>query len=234
MKKKRAILIGAIAVLVIAMVIVVVGCGSKDKEAEPETTAATTTTTEATTAAPKDNEILKSKLEAMIEEYGRGTSSGSGVVYAKMLDMDGDGTRELIVVHDMKAEIVAVKNGKAEIIFTGTAGIQYGQTDTSYEVLINESIKPAALIVFDSSDEWSDENITVATVSGGAVTEKKLKASTTGENDTPAREELVSFSIDGSDVSASEYENEYNRLREGADSINPMTPTDLDEVLASM
>ena len=233
MKKKRVILIGAIAVLVIALVIAVVGCGSKDKEAEPEPTT-TETTTEATTAAPKDNEILKAKLNEMIDEFGRGTSSGSGVVYAKMLDMDGDGTRELIVVHDMKAEIIAVKNGKAETIFTGIAGIQYGQTDTSYEVLLNESIKPAALILFDSSDEWSDENITVATVSGGTVTEKSLKASTTGENDTPAREELVKFSIDGSDVSASEYENEYNRLREGADSINPMTPTDLDEVLASM
>ena len=232
MKKKRAILISAIAVVVIAMVIVVVGCGDKDKEkAEPTTT---TTTTQTTTAAPKDNEVLKARLEAMINELGRGTSNGSGVIAAKVLDMDGDSRKEMIVIHDMKAEIFAVKNGKAESIFEGTIGKQYGQTDTSYRVLINESIDPPTLVLFNSSDEWSDENITLVTVSGGTVSERNMRAATTGENDTPGREELVSFSIDGSDVSATEYEKEYNRLTEGADEINPMTPTDLDEVLASM
>lgn len=234
MKMKRAILIGTISVVVIAMVIATVGCGSKDKEAEPETTATTTTTTEATTAAPKDTEILKAKLNEMIGEFGKGSSDGSGVTNAKVLDMDGDGTKEMVVIHDMKANIIAVKNGKAESIFEGTIGIQYGQTDTSYEALINESIKPTALVLFNSSDEWSDENITVVTISEGAAAEKSLKASTTGENDTPAREELVSFSIDGNNVSASEYENEYNRITEGADSINPMSPADLDEIMASM
>ena len=234
MKKKKAILIGVIAVMAVAMVIAVAGCGSKDKEQEPETTATTETTTEATTAAPKDNDILKSKLTSMIEEYGRGASNGSGVTYARMIDMDGDGTRELIVIHDMKAEIIAVKDGKAESVFEGKIGIQYGQTDTAYEVLINESISPISLVLFDSSDEWVDENVTVVTMSEGTVSQKILKASTNGENDTPAREELVNFSIDGSNVAGADYEKEYNRVTEGADSINPMRPSDLDEVMASM
>lgn len=235
MKKKKLIIIGLIAVLALAMVFAVSGCGSDEEDVDQEpTTEATTTTTKATTAAPKDNDILKSKLESMIEQNGRGTSSGSGVTNARMLDMDGDGTRELIVIHDMKAEIFAVKNGAAESVFEGKIGIQYGQTDTAYEVLINESISPVTLVLFNSSDEWVDENVTAVTMSEGAVAEKNLKASTSGENDTPAREELVNFAIDGANVSATEYNNEYTRLTEGADSINPMNPADLDEILASM
>lgn len=234
MKKKRFILIGVIAILAIGLTVAVVGCGSNEEESEPETTAATTTTTEATTAAPKDNDILKAKLQSMIDEHGRGTSDGTGVVYARTLDMDGDGTKEMIVIHDMQAEIIAAKDGKAESIFTGKIGGQYGQTDTSYEALINESISPVTLVLFESNDEWVDETITEVAISEGAVVEKKLKASTNGENDTPAREELVNFSIDGESVSGTEYENEYSRITEGADSINPMTPADLDEIMAAM
>ena len=234
MKKKRILLIGAVAVIAIGLVVAVVGCGSNEEEAEPETTAATTTTTEATTAAPKADDILKSKLQSMIDEYGRGTSSGTGVTYARVLDMDGDGKKEMIVIHDMKTEVIAAKDGKAESLFEGTIGIQYGQTDTAYEVLINESVDPTALVLFNSDDEWVDENITEVTMSEGKIVEKSLKATTNGENDTPAREELVNFSIGGETVTATEYENEYNRITEGADSINPMTPADLDEIMASM
>lgn len=234
MKKKNSIIISVIVMLVIMMVIFVTGCGSDDTEQEPTTEATTATTTEATTAAPKDNDILKSKLQALIDELGRGTSSGTGVAFAKMVDMDGDGTREMIVIHDMKAEVFQVKDGKAESVFEGTIGIQYGQTDTGYEVMINESISPVTLVLFNSSDEWVDENITAVTMADGAIQEKHLKAATTGDNDTPAREELVTFSIDGASVSGADYENEYTKLTEGADVVNPMTPSDLDEILASM
>lgn len=238
MKKNRIIYLAVAFALAAVMALGLSGCGG-DKgptdEQEP-TTAEETTTTEATTTTTKakDDSILKSKLQAMIDQYGRGTSSGSGVTYARAMDLDGDGENELVVVHDMKLEIIAVKDKAAESVFEGTVGIQYGQTDTSYEVLINESISPTTIVLFNSSDEWVDENITAVTMSGGAVAEKSLKASTGGENDTPAREELVNFSIDGTSVSASEYNNEYTRLTEGADSVNPMSPADLDAVLATL
>ncbi len=236
MKKNRIIYLAVAFALAAVMAFGLSGCG-EDKaatdETEPTTTEATTEATTTTTKA-KDDSILKSKLQAMIDQYGRGTSSGSGVTYAKAMDLDGDGENELVVIHDMKLEIIAVKDKAAESVFEGTVGIQYGQTDTSYEVMINESISPTTIVLFNSSDEWVDENITAVSMSGGAVTEKSLKASTNGENDTPAREELVNFSIDGTSVSASEYSNEYTRLTEGADSVNPMSPADLDAVLAAL
>lgn len=235
MKKKRTIItVAIVAAMALVMVFAIMGCGSDEEEQPVTTEATTTTTTETTTAAPKDNDILKSQLQAMIDEHGRGTSSGEGVTYARMMDMDGDGSKELIVIHDRVTEIFAVKDNKAESIFEGDVGIQYGQTDARYEVLINESIKPTTVVMFNSNDEWVDENITAVSVSGGTASVVNLRASTSGENDTPAREELVNFSIDGKTVSATEYNNEYTRLTEGADKIDPMSPADLDEILASM
>jgi len=233
MKKHGVLYIGAVIVLALTMVFAVTACG----EDEPEPTDQTTdvTTTEATaTEAPKPESVLKKTLKGLMDQYGRGEANGKGVAYARAIDMDGDGNKELIVIHDMTTEIYKVKGDKAERVFSGKCGIQYGQTDTAYEVIINESISPTAVVLFNSSDEWVDENITAVTISDGASSTEKLKASTNGENDTPAREELVNFSINGATVSASDYNNEYTRLIEGGDSVNPMTPSDLDEILAGL
>lgn len=234
MKAKKAILVGLIAAMALTMTLIVAGCGGDSQDNDAEQTKAETTTEQTTTQAPKETEIIKAQLEKMIGEYGRGSSEGKGVTYAKAVDMDGDGTPELFTIHDMKVEIFAVKNKKAESISSHDIGIQYGQTSAGYEVLLNEKIDPVSVIVFNSTDEWVDENITVVTVANGAPVEKNMRASTNGDNDTPAREELVNFSIDGKEALAGDYNTEYNRLTEGAERIDPMNPIDLDEVMAGM
>lgn len=233
MKKNGVLYIGAVIVLALGMVMAVTACGSDDPEPTEPTTEATTTEA-TTTEAPKPDSVLKKTLQGLIDQYGRGEANGKGVTYARAMDLDGDGNKEMIVIHDMTTEIYVVKGDKAESVFSGKCGIQYGQTDTAYEVIINESISPTTVVLFNSSDEWVDENITAVTIADGAASTESLKASTNGENDTPAREELVNFSINGATVSASDYNNEYTRLTEGGDSVNPMTPADLDEILASL
>ncbi len=234
MKLKKAVLLTLVASMAVAMVIFVAGCGDDENESEPAPTETEATEETTTTQAPKETDPLKTQLQSMIEQYGRGSADGKGVTYAKAVDMDGDGKPELVTIHDMKAEIFAVKGKKAESIFTGNIGIQYGQTSAGYEVLLNEKKNPVSLVLFNSTNEWVNENITVVTVVDGAAVEKNMSASTNGENDTPAREELVNFSIDGATALAADYNEEYDKLREGAESINPMNPADLDEVMAGM
>lgn len=217
--------------LACALAFAMTACGGGDTEQTetepPETKAAT----EATKPAKKeltDYQIAyKEKLDSMIDEYGGDLTGG------KLTDMDDDGVPEMLVIHNMKAELFAFRDGQVEQIYEGTAGLKYGQTDTSYEILLNESISPSVLMLFNAKDEWVDENISVVTVSGGEASVKSLQASTNGDNDTPAREELQNFSIDGNAVSAEEYENEYNRLITGADSINP-TAADLDALQTAL
>lgn len=234
MKKNRLLYFGLVLGAVLVMAFSLAGCGSDEEQAPTEeTTAAPTTTTQATTEE-SENALYKSELTSLIDEYGRGDGTGAGVNYAKLMDLDGDDRDEMIVIHDMNLVIFGVKEDQVVTLFEGKAGTQYGQTDTGYEVLINESYSPTTIVLFDSQDEWVDENITAVTVSGGAVSTKSLKASTSGENDTPAREELQTFSIDGASVSAGDYDSEYSRLTEGADSINPMEPSDLDSLMSSM
>ena len=167
MKTKKTLLLVVIAAMAFAMVLFVAGCGNEDPEPEEETTTTETTQEETTTQAPKESDALKTQLQSMIEEYGRGSADGKGVTYAKVIDMDGDGKPEMVTIHDMKVEIFAVKDNKAESIFTGDIGIQYGQTSAGYEVLLNENTAPPSVVLFNSSDEWVDENITVVTVDEG-------------------------------------------------------------------
>lgn len=235
MKKNRLLYFGMVLGMAAVMAFALTGCGSEDDTAETEaTTEAPTTTTEATTEAANESTLYKSELTSLIDQYGRGDGTGEGVNYAKLMDLDGDDTQEMIVIHDMNLLIYDVKEDQVVTLFEGKTGTQYGQTDTGYEVLINESISPTTIVLFDSQDEWVDENITAVTVAGGAVSTETLKAATNGENDTPAREELQTFSVDGASTSAEDYESEYNRLTEGADSINPMEPSDLDSMMSSM
>ena len=238
MNRNRLLYFGMVLGVMLILVLTMAGCGSEEEKtavAEEATTTAPTTTTEATTTEePKETDLYKSELTSLIDQYGHGDSSGSGVTYAKLIDLDDNDTPEMVVIHDMNLVIYGLKYKQVVTLYEGKIGTQYGQTDTGYEVLINESISPTTIVLFDSQDEWVDENITAVTVAGGAVSTETLKAATNGENDTPAREELQTFSVDGASTSAEDYESEYNRLTEGADSINPMEPSDLDSMMSSM
>lgn len=225
---KKFLCISLAAVMAFAMVSLS-GCkgGEEQEPTEEPTTTEATTTTEPTTEKVTYKTIYKSKLDALSDQYGEGLTGG------KLVDMDSDGTPEMIVIHDMNVEIFGIKDEEAVSLYEGKAGLRYGQTDASYEVLVNESITPTTVILYNAKDEWVDENITAVSISGGTVSTEVLKAATDGENDTPAREELQTFSIDGADVSSGDYNAEYTRLTEGADSIDPMS-ADLAGLKASL
>lgn len=215
---KKILCLGVAAVMAFAC-FAMSGCGDKDVEetttAETTTEAPTTTEATTTTKAVTYKTIYKSQLDSMIDQYGAGVTGG------KLIDMDNDGTPEMIVIHDMTVCIYTIRDEKASSLYEGTAGLRYGQTDASYEVLINESCTPTVLVLFNATDEWVDENITAVSIFDGEATTEELKAATNGENDTPAREELETFSINGSDVTSTEYNTEYERLTVGADVIDP-------------
>ena len=191
----------------------IAGPSAAEETEEPTETTATEAADKKLTVYQK---AYKEQLDDLITQYGKGVTGG------RLCDMDGDGSPEMIVIHDMKAEIYTIEGEDAVRIYEGKVGLKYGQTDAYYEVLLNRKTDPPVLVLFNASDEWVDENISAVTVSGGEAQVRSLKAATDGENDTPAREELKTFSINGKDVSAKEYDAEYHKLTSGADSINPM------------
>ena len=236
---KKLAVIGVIAVLAAGM-LALTGCGNNDKAAEETTTEPPTTTTEApttTTEATKEAELTYqslygAKLDELLSDYGSGVTGG------RLVDMDEDGTPEMIIFHgsapSFTTEIFTIRNDKVENIYEKTlSGLRYAQTDVSYQVWINKTIDPTALTLFNSKDEWVNEEIHVVTYDGNAASEKILKANTDGENDDPDRSWLQNFTINDGGVSAKEYRKEYNRLKEGADVIDP-TSAGLDDLKAAI
>ena len=229
---KKVLCIGLAAVLAFG-VITMSGCGNKE---EPEETTVATTTEPTTTTEKETTEevtfktLYTKKVDALVDEYG-------SVNGGKLVDMDADGTPEMIVyygsVPDLTVEIYTVQDKKAVSVYQGTAGVRYGQTDASYQIWLNESISPTALILFASTDEWEDETIYAVSISNGAASTEELKAATDGENDDPDRSWLQNCSINGESVSEGDYNTEYERLKTGAEIIDP-TASDLDSLRSAL
>ena len=230
----RKILGIGLAVVMAFGMIAMTGCGKADVEEETTTEATTTTepttTTEATTKADSYKTLYKSKLDALVDEYG-------SVNGGKLVDLDGDGTQEMILyygkVPNLAVEIFTVKDDEVVSVYSGKAGVRYGQTDASYQIWLNESVTPSVVVLFDSEDEWEDEQVYAVSVSGGTASVEELKASTDGENDDPDRSWLENCTINGKSVSQSEYNTEYERLRTGAEIIDP-TVSDLDSLRSAL
>lgn len=235
MDRKKIICVVTI-VLMAAGLAVMVGCGNKQPEPEP-TTEAPTTTTEATTTTEPTTEkevtyqdLYNEKLDALVDEYG----SFNG----RLMDMDSDDIPEMIIFSgsapNLDAEIYTVKDDEVVLIYEKTVNdVRYGQTDASYQVWINESISPSAVVLFNSEDEWVNEEVYAVTVSGGSASEKVLKANTDGENDDPDRSWLGDFTIDGSEVSSEDYNSEYDQLQTGAETIDPFV-SDVDSLRSAL
>lgn len=232
--RKQIICLGLAAVLALGMA-ALTGCGKK--ESKQATTAVTTTTeepTEATTTEePTQAQTYKtmylSKLEALIDE--------GGVNGGKLVDLDADGTPEMIIFRgsapSFQAEIFTIADGQVTSIYEKTfTGLRYWQSDASYEVWINESISPAAVVLFDADDEWTEDVVYAVSVSDGATSTQELKAVADGEPDTPDWSEC-DCSINGKSVSASDYEVARDRLSTGSKTVNPAS-ADLDGLKAEL
>lgn len=224
----------AAAVMVFSMA-AITGCG--DKEAVPEETTTTeatttepTTTTEETTKAETYKTMYQSKLDDLIDEYG-------SVNGGQLTDLDADGTPEMIVFSgqapSLTTDIFTIQDKKAVNVYNNTySGDMFFVSDASHEVLINESVSPSVVIMFDSENEWMDETIYAVSVSGGASSTETLKASTDEELDFPDFNSCE-CSINGETVSGSDYEVERDRLMKGADSTDPGANT-LDSLKAAL
>ena len=189
--------------------------------------------------------IYKEEVEQLISKYGKFKDPGNsltitGVKYGELLDFDNSGIPEMIIVHDRKVLLYTIKDGIATCIYEGEAGSRYGQTDLAYTIGINTSNEKPYLIVYHSTKEWTDENISLITLEKGNIITKELAAKTDGNNDIPNRESLVSFYIDGKSVTDQEYNKVYDSIVKDAKEIdvcwnnNSATDSDLENFLNSL
>ena len=232
MKKKTILLVAVAAILALGMA-VMSGCGKEEVQEEPETTAATeatTTTEKETTKETTYKDLYKAKLDALIDEYG-------GVNGGKLIDLDASDKPEMVVFSgtapEYTMEIFAIRDGAVEEIYEKSfSGLRYWQSDASYEVWFNESISPTTITVFDSSDEWLEDKACAVSIMGGAINEEELQAKAKGEPNTPDWSEC-NCTINGEEVSGSDYGRERDRLEIGADKYNP-ADADLDALKDSL
>jgi hypothetical protein len=222
---KKILCIGLIAVMVLSMS-VLTGCKKKDAVEETTTTATTTeptTTTEKETTKKKTyKDLYKSKLDALIDAYG-------SVNGGKLVDLDASGIPEMIIftgsAPNFTTSIYTIENDEVVNAYEETVtGLRYWQSDASYEVWINESINPSAVVLFDSSDEWQEDKVIAVTMPSGTAYTEVLRAKAKGEPNTPDWSECK-CTIDDESVSASDYGEERDRLEKGAEKVNPASST---------
>lgn len=164
----------------------------------------------------------------------------TGVKYARLLDFDGDGIRELVVLAEDQIYLYTCRQGRAELLYQGTVGGRFGQTDVSYTFGLNVAADTPCLILYHTENEWTQEAITLVTVSGGAAVTTELLAQADGRGDLPTRDYLSSFQIDGQPVSREEYEARLNAALEGALeldrdwAVDPVTRPHLEAVFAAL
>ena len=150
-------------------------------------------------------------LEELCEEYGKcavpaDTDTIFGVKYAQLLDFDGDGTRELVVLFDHTVRLYTCREGEPVLLYEGTVGARFGQTDVSYTIQLNALAETPCLVLFHSEYEWTQEAISLIRVSGGEAAVTELLAEADGSDDVPGREALTSFFINGQPVDRETYE----------------------------
>lgn len=187
------------------------------------------------------------ELEGLCGRYGRYVredesefSAVTGVKYGQLLDFDGDGTRELVVLVDDAVRLYTCRAGQAELLHLQAVGGRYGQTDVSYTFLVNARSDTPCLVLFHTRDEWSQEAITLVEVSGGQAVTTELFASASRQGDLPDRAALDAFQIDGQPVSREEYEARRAAALEGAVEIDrdfgafPATREQLDLLFATL
>lgn len=186
------------------------------------------------------------QLNDLCDRYGRFVQDRdmlgavTGVKYANLLDFDGDGVRELLVLAEDQVYLYTCRAGRAELLYQGTVGGRFGQTDVSYTFGLNVAADTPCLIVYHTEQEWTQEAITLVTVSGGAAVTTELSAQADGRGDLPTRDALTDFQIDGQTVDRAEYEARLDGALEGALeldrdwAVDPVTAPHLEAVFAAL
>lgn len=163
-------------------------------------------------AAPGWQDAYLTVLGGLCEEYGKYVIPAddailSGVKYARLLDFNGDGVRELVVLFDHTVRLYTCQDAQAQLLYEGTIGPRFGQSDVSYTFHINALASTPTLILFHSQREWSEEAITIIHLTAeGQVVQTELFAATDGANDFPGREFLTTFQINGQSVEQTVYD----------------------------
>jgi hypothetical protein len=194
---------------------------ASDPSAQPEETPAEDASNGPEVDAGDWRACYRDVLNGLYQEKGQRTQREdylpySGVYYAQLLDMDGDGVRELIVLADLTLQIYTVQSGQAVLLAELPVGSRLGQTDVSYSFVINSCSDQASVITYDSQNEWTEEVVRVTTVNNGKVSETVFRAEAPEETDLPVWESLTEFYIDEVAVTQETYETKLGQAIDGS------------------
>lgn len=158
-------------------------------------------------------------LNSLSAEFGRFVQPEeshlpvSGLKYARLLDFNADGVRELIVLIDNTVRLYTCREDQAALLYEGVAGGRFGQTDVGSVFHINAQGFTPCLVLYHTQREWTEEAITIVHLTGegnpvvtelyAAVPENGWDEEEAGE---PGREHLSGFTINGEEVSAEVYD----------------------------
>lgn len=244
---KRALLSFALA---LAALFTLAACGQAPSSSDPPHSSA-----DSSAPAPDPDNAAQdedgwqsaylAELNTLCTQYGKFVQEEAwdyidGVKYAHLLDFDGDGQKELVVLFDHTVRLYTYRDGAAVLLHEDEVGGRYGQTDVSYIFHINARAGQPCLVIYHSEHEWTEEAIRIITVSRGAARVSELFAATDGENEWPDREWLTSFAIDGRTVSEAEYEAARSAALDGSLEIDadwgayPVTESHLDILLSAL
>lgn len=225
----------------------VIGCGDEKKES----TEVGNIQNEEKQVEEKKEEVVdykavyKDEISSLINKFGKYEDPGNGlpikgVKYGELIDFDKDKVPEMVVLHDMKVLLYKIKDGKAECIYEEKLGSRFGQTDVSYTLGINTKSERPSLIVYHSTSEWKEENISIVTVENNKVVTKELYARTNKDLNMPDRKELEEFFVNNESKTADEYNSIYNSIVKEDKEIDacwnqePATKNQLEKFLASL
>ncbi len=194
--------------------------------------------------APEWQTAYLTLLEDLIRQHGRSTVDAdsyittSGVKHARLLDFNGDGVRELVVVIDRTVQLYTLHDQQPKRLFEGEIGCRLGQTDVSYHFLLNAQSDPISLILYHSTDEWNEDAITVISMNEkGGIKQRELLARSSLRQDLPSLDNLNECYIDGTLVTKEEYLALRGQLLEGAMELEPdfgTYPVTPDELTAQL
>lgn len=185
-------------------------------------------------------------LEELCGDYGKyivpaDSDLLSGVKYARLLDFNGDGVRELVVLFDRSVRLYTCQDAQAVLLFEGTVGGRFGQADVSYTFHVNAVAQTPCLVLFHTENEWCEEALTIVHLTGtGEVIQTELFAATDGQNEAPDRASLVEFQINGQTVLPEVYESARSAALDDSTEIDvdwgafPATQAQLDLVFRAL
>lgn len=231
------------------------GASSDNTEAQaPDQSPPADTPTDRSQAAPEASpaeagdwrEAYLAVLDGLCDQYGRFVQDQdmlgavTGVKYGRLLDFDGDGIRELVVLAEDQLRLYTCRDGQAELLYQGEIGGRFGQTDVSYTFSLNVAADTPCLILYHTENEWTQEAVTLVTVSDGTAVTTELLAQADAQGDLPTRDTLIDFRIDGQPVTQAEYEARLDTALDGALeldrdwAVDPVTAPHLEALFAAL